>query len=458
MTEPMKPSYWYCDACSRLLLHGEYRFNCTVCDNYDYCEQCITTVDPPHPHRMVLELAYGREETKECANVDMATAIRAAIAMYSDRHCMGIRDVDKENPSIYMDSYSWFTFKTIGNRSKNFGHGLRHIIEPRGYLAICAGNRPEWMITDFACIFQSMSHSGLSIHFMGDIEQAGFIKNGSSGFPKGAMISESAYRATFPRWCLPSSLERITLSYRPLAWAADRDAIITTFLCGGRTGFSTEDPSRLMDELALVRPTYFGGPPSIWNKIYTEFKISLALITAHCQPEAIADEEQCLLQQFSRLIPNRCKSIAMGGAMVSPVVFNFLKQCFTHCSVNESYGITECGSVAYNNLVENSLQYRLESVPEMGYTVEDEPFPRGELLTKTPQMFSGYINNPEETSAALTEDGFFRTGDIVELCTSRNGQINIHVIDRKKNFFKLAQNFDLDTNMILLVYQQTYSL
>ncbi|CAF3892415.1 unnamed protein product [Rotaria sp. Silwood2] len=473
MTEPMKQSYWYCDACSRLLLHGEYRFNCTVCDNYDYCEQCVTTVDPPHPHRMIPELAYGREETIECATADLATAIRAAIRMYSDRHCMGTRDVDKENPSIYMDSYSWLTFKIIGDRSKNFGHGLRRLIEPRGYLAICGGNRPEWMITDFACIFQNTPDNGLSIHFMGDIEQAGFIKkydyvtvepddcltiiytSGSTGFPKGAIISESAFRATFPRWCLPSSLERVTLSYRPLSWAADRDAIITTFLCGGRTGFSTGDPSRFMEELGLVRPTYFGAPPSIWNKIYTEFKTSLALITAHCPPEVIADEEQHLLQQFSKLIPNRCKSIAIGGAMVSPVVLNFMKRCFTHCSVNESYGITECGSVTYNNLVEDTLQYRLESVPEMGYSLEDKPFPRGELLTKTAQMFSGYINNPEETRATLTEDGFFRTGDIVELHTCQNGQIDIRVIDRKKSFFKLSQGQFISPEFLQNIYMQS---
>ncbi|CAF4221245.1 unnamed protein product, partial [Rotaria magnacalcarata] len=104
------------------------------------------------------------------------------------------------------------------------------------------------------------------------------------------MVSESAFRAGFPRWCLPSSIERVTLCYRPLAWAADRDAIITTFLCGGRTGFSTQEPSRLMEELVLVRPTHFGAPPSIWNKIYAEFKTSLALVTAQCSPDAIQDE------------------------------------------------------------------------------------------------------------------------------------------------------------------------
>jgi hypothetical protein len=172
----IKLSYWHCDKCYSKINHGEFRYNCTVCYDYDYCEQCATTTDPPHPHRMVRELAYGREEGKECANIDMATSIRAAIAMYWDRHCMGVRDIDKNNPSIYADSYSWITFKTVGDRSKNFGHGLRRLIEPRGYLGICAANRPEWMMTDFACIFQSII-SVLIYTLFNDRETAYVINN-----------------------------------------------------------------------------------------------------------------------------------------------------------------------------------------------------------------------------------------------------------------------------------------
>ncbi|CAF1184558.1 unnamed protein product [Adineta steineri] len=535
-TDTKKPSYWYCDRCERSINHGEFRYNCTVCDNYDYCEQCATTATPIHPHRMVPELAYGLEESRECGRVDISTGIRAAIAKYCDRHCLGTRDIDKDNPSIYKDSYSWITFKTIGDRTKNFGHGLRRLIEPRAYLGICAANRPEWIITDFACILQSIisvpiytlftdreiayvinntqisvivcdqnmlgrfvtlhsqcptlrhivcmdpilntispnkSDNDLAIHYMGDIENDGLAKkyeyvsmepddhltiiytSGSTGFPKGAIISESTFRATFPHLGMTSSLERITLSYRPLAWSADRDAVITTFLDGGRTGFSTGDPSRLMEELALVRPNYFGAPPSIWNKIYTEFNTSLALITANSTVYATSKEEHHLLQQFSKLIPNRCKSIAIGGAKVSPAVLDFMKRCFTHCSVNESYGITECGSVAYNNQAEYYLQYRLESVVDMGYTLDDKPYPRGELLVKTKQMFSGYINNPDETNAAITEDGFFRTGDIVELRTDQSSLPHIRVIDRKKNFFKLSQGQFVSPEYLQTIYIQS---
>jgi long-chain acyl-CoA synthetase len=64
--------------------------------------------------------------------------------------------VDKDDPSTYADSYSWVSFKTVGDRAKHFGHGLRQLTEPHGYLAICSLNRPDWMITDFACMFQGI--------------------------------------------------------------------------------------------------------------------------------------------------------------------------------------------------------------------------------------------------------------------------------------------------------------
>jgi fatty acid CoA ligase FadD9 len=305
---------------------------------------------------------------------------------------------------------------------------------------------------------------------MGDIEQSGSVKtydhvimkpddcltiiytSGSSGFPKGAMLSEETYRATFPNWFMSHTSDRITFSYRPLAWAADRDAAFGSFLTGGSIGFSTGDVNRLMEELALVRPTQFAAPPSIWNKIYAEFKTALSLVNAHHSAETRAVEEERLLKKFSKIIPTRCKSLTVGGAKVSPTVLNFMKRCFPDCRINESYGITECGSVAYNNIIEDTLAYRLESIPEMGYTVDDKPFPRGEILTKTMQMFSGYINNPEETKAALTDDGFFRTGDIVELRTDSNGQLDLHVIDRKKSFFKLSQGQFVSPEFLQSIY------
>ncbi|CAF4305555.1 unnamed protein product [Adineta steineri] len=91
----------------------------------------------------------------------------------------------------------------------------------------------------------------------------------------------------------------------------------------------------------------------------------------------------------------------------------------------------------------------------MGYTLDDKPYSRGELLVKTNQMFSGYINNPDETNAAITEDGFFRTGDIVELQTDQGSLPHIRVIDRKKNFFKLSQGQFVSPEYLQTIYIQS---
>lgn len=261
--------------------------------------------------------------------------------------------------------------------------------------------------------------------------------SGTLGFPKGVMISEQSLRHRFTESCLSQATERIILCYRPLAWSSDRYATYTVFLIGGRTGFSTDDLSQLMEEIALVRPTSFSCSPSLWNKIYSEFKVQLALAVSYQHMNPNEAEEQ-LLKKFSKLIPNRCKILSIGGAMVSSTLLQFIKRCFVNCFVIESYGTTECGGICLDDSTYSNVEYRLESVPEMGYTIDDQPYSRGELLVKTQEIFSGYINNEKETKAALTDDGFYRTGDIVELRQQRIGTIKICVIDRKKNFFKLA--------------------
>ncbi|MDP2434219.1 MAG: SDR family oxidoreductase, partial [archaeon] len=72
---------------------------------------------------------------------------------------------------------------------------------------------------------------------------------------------------------------------------------------------------------------------------------------------------------------------------------------------------------------------------ELGYTLEDLPHPRGQILVKTDMTVPGYFNDPEATREAFTEDGFWRSGDIGEMLP--NGQLRI--VDRVKSIFKLSQ-------------------
>ena len=52
----------------------------------------------------------------------------------------------------------------------------------------------------------------------------------------------------------------------------------------------------------------------------------------------------------------------------------------------------------------------------------------GEICAKGPQVMEGYWGLEEETKAAFTEDGFFKTGDMG--CIKEDGEL--YLVDRKK--------------------------
>ena len=72
-------------------------------------------------------------------------------------------------------------------------------------------------------------------------------------------------------------------------------------------------------------------------------------------------------------------------------------------------------------------------VPQNGVEVRLDS--NGEVLIKSPGQFSGYYKQPELTKQSLTEDGFFRTGDLGERLP--NGMLKI--TGRAKELFKTAK-------------------
>ena len=56
----------------------------------------------------------------------------------------------------------------------------------------------------------------------------------------------------------------------------------------------------------------------------------------------------------------------------------------------------------------------------------------GELWIKGPNIFKGYLNNPEGTANALTADGYFKTGDVGH----QDASGNFYITDRVKELIK----------------------
>ena len=108
-----------------------------------------------------------------------------------------------------------------------------------------------------------------------------------------------------------------------------------------------------------------------------------------------------------------------------------LSESFAGCMASSKFEpeAATCGATSI------TTEVKLKDLVEMGYTSKDEGGPRGELLLRGPQIFREYYKNPEETAKAIDEDGWFHTGDVAKI----NSKGRISIIDRAKNFFKLAQ-------------------
>lgn len=78
-----------------------------------------------------------------------------------------------------------------------------------------------------------------------------------------------------------------------------------------------------------------------------------------------------------------------------------------------------------------SAEVKLVDYAEAGYYSTNTP-PQGEIWIRGDSIAKGYLDLPEETKEAFTDDGWFKTGDIGEF----DNQGNLKIIDRKKNLVK----------------------
>lgn len=139
---------------------------------------------------------------------------------------------------------------------------------------------------------------------------------------------------------------------------------------------------------------------------------------------------------------------AGGMAMSTSVSEEWTKK--TNSPIYEGYGLTECSPVVAVNIPGKERAGTVGPVVPETETkvVNDEGVEvpsgeRGELWIRGPQVMKGYWQQEEETAAALTPDGWFKSGDYVEI--SEDGYISI--VDRKKDMI-LVSGFNVFPNEI----------
>ncbi len=263
--------------------------------------------------------------------------------------------------------------------------------------------------------------------------------SGSTGTPKGAMYPQRNVAKMWQRssrnWFGPSAAS-ITLNFMPMSHVMGRGILYGTLGNGGTAYFgATSDLSTLLEDLALVRPTELNFVPRVWDTLHAEFLARVDRLTAEGADRATA-ETQVMDDLRDHLLGGRAIFAMTGSAPISAELKAWVES-LVGIHLLDGYGSTEAGMVLYDGVVQRPpvIDYKLADVPDLGYFSTDRPFPRGELLLKTENMFPGYYQRPEITADVFDDDGYYRTGDVV----AEVGPDRLVYVDRRNNVLKLAQ-------------------
>uniref|UniRef100_A0A673KA77 Long-chain-fatty-acid--CoA ligase n=1 Tax=Sinocyclocheilus rhinocerous TaxID=307959 RepID=A0A673KA77_9TELE len=291
--------------------------------------------------------------------------------------------------------------------------------------------------------------------------------SGTTGNPKGAMLthrnivsnsSAFIYVTKVNTSSCPIGPQDVHISYLPLAHMFERVVQGVILMHGARIGYFQGDIRILMDDLTTLKPTVFPVVPRLLNRMFDKiYGQANSPLKRHILEFAFRRKEnemksgimrrdsvwdKIIFKKVQASVGGHVRMMLTGAAPISAPVLTFLRAALG-CQFYEGYGQTECTAGSTTTLPGDWTaghvgaplscnDIKLVDVAEMNYYAAKG---EGEVCVRGPNVFKGYLKDPEKTKEALDEDGWVHTGDIGKWLP--NGTLKI--VDRKKHIFKLAQ-------------------
>jgi long-chain acyl-CoA synthetase len=239
--------------------------------------------------------------------------------------------------------------------------------------------------------------------------------SGTTGFPKGAMISHrnTLFNVDSCRATLGYAEDDVGLITLPLFHVTGlHSQLVALLACGATVVLQKEyDTAQVLERIGRHRVTALFFVPAIY-KLFT------------------------LRGDIGRFDLSSVRVAAYGGAPMAPETIEALNRVMP-ARLHNCYGLTECSSLGTVLPSEFALT-RSESVgravpgtqaevrgPDGGILPHGEP---GELYLRGPHIVQGYFGAPEKTRDAI-RDGWFRTGDIARI----DADGFVYILDRAKD-------------------------
>ncbi|MEP1034206.1 long-chain fatty acid--CoA ligase [Ekhidna sp.] len=277
--------------------------------------------------------------------------------------------------------------------------------------------------------------------------------SGTSGQPKGVMLTHTNIYSNVVESSKVSTLDKgkdKALSFLPLNHIYEKTGIYI-YIYNAIGVYFAESLETIADNLKEVKPQTFNTVPRLLEKVYDKIlkkgselstikkgifnrSITLALnFDPNKNQGALYNRQlsvanKLVFSKWREALGGNIKQIQCGASALQPRLARVFWAAGIH--VLEGYGLTETSPVIAANRMDD---FSFGSVGKVYDNLEVKLGEENEIMVKGPSVMKGYYKNEELTREVLSEDGWFKTGDVGKLMKGF-----LYITDRKKELFKTS--------------------
>ena len=296
--------------------------------------------------------------------------------------------------------------------------------------------------------------------------------SGTTGRPKGVRLSHDCWTYEVAAVDAIHLLSQDDLQYLWLPLAHVLGKVLLTLPL--QIGFPTVLDGRvdkIVDNMAVVSPTFMGAAPRIFEKAYARITTSMSAeagvkarlfdwaigvgrrvaalrAQGRSAPVLLAAQfviaDALVLNKIQARFGGRIRFFISGSAALNADVARWFDAA--GLLILEGYGLTESSAAS---LVNRPGSYVFGSVGWPLPGTEVAIAPDGEIMLKGPGVMAGYHNLPQDTAETVDPDGWLHTGDIGNL----DARGFLRITDRKKDLFKTSNGKHVAPSAIESIFQ-----
>ncbi|MFO7895535.1 MAG: AMP-binding protein [Candidatus Cloacimonadales bacterium] len=270
---------------------------------------------------------------------------------------------------------------------------------------------------------QNLTPEKLSFPDIPNHELAALVyTSGTTGFSKGVMLLHNSLisNIVYAQANMPLQAKDTIVSFLPIAHVFGcAFEFLFPFCSGCHITFLDKVPSPrvIIQAFSEIKPRLILSVPLVIEKIYRkQIKPSLqkgAVKTMRKIPGLRQIINKKVNQKLSVVFGENFREIVIGGASLNEEVEDFLREIGFRYTVG--YGMTECAPLisysSWNTFARGSVG-RIVDQLEIKIDSSNPQTEVGEIMVRGANVTAGYYQNEEATRAALTDDGWLRTGDL----------------------------------------------